>query len=173
MQEMPGGQMKNRLGSESATMSELFPVIGEKKNLLQKGHLMTAAGILLYVIVLFACLDQPATFRDLLGLGIGVGVFSALYQICGKAKPWYVLAGATLITMAVMKSPLWDLLYLLFYSITGNLNGAEPAGLPQLLVLRIVSTGGVEELVKILPVLLFWWLGRKVPKLSVTEPLDG
>ncbi len=173
MNEMPGGQMKNRLGSESATMSELFPVIGEKKNLLRKGHLLKAAGILAYVILLFTCLNEPDTFRYLLGLGIGVGVFYALYQLCGKAKPWYVLAGATLITMAVMKSPLWDLLYLLFYGITGNVHGGEPDSLPQLLVLRIVSTGGVEELVKILPVLLFWAVGRKVSKLSVTEPLDG
>jgi len=171
--KMPGGQMKNRLGSESATMSELFPVIGEKKNLLKKGHLLAAGAVLLYAIVLFACLDQPDAFRSLLGLGLGVAVYTALYQMCGKKKSWYVLAGAALLTMIVMISPLWELIYLLFYSLTGNPKGTAPDTLPQLLLLRIVSTGGAEELTKILPVLLFWSLGRKLGKLSVTEPLDG
>jgi RsiW-degrading membrane proteinase PrsW (M82 family) len=174
MNEMPGGQMKNRLGSESATMSEMFPVIGEKKNLLKKGHLIGVGVVLLYVIVLFGNLGNADVFRNMLGVGVGVGVYFALYQVCGKPKPWYVLAGAALITMVVMSTPLWNLLYEIFYGITGNPTGSsEGLSLPQILIMRIVSTGGVEELVKILPVVLFWALGRKSAKLGVTEPLDG
>src|SRR5580693_8759881 len=105
MNEMPGGQMKNRLGSESATMSEMFPVIGEKKNLLKKGHLIGVGVVLLYVIVLFGNLGNADVFRNMLGVGVGVGVYFALYQVCGKPKPWYVLVGATVITMIVMSSP--------------------------------------------------------------------
>ncbi len=166
--------MKNRLGSESATMSEMFPVIGEKKNLLKKGHLISVAVVLLYVIVLFSNLGNPDIFRNMLGVGVGVGVYFALYQVCGKTKPWYVLVGATLITMVVMSSPLWNLLYEIFYGITGNPTGSSDGlSLPQILIMRIVSTGGVEELVKILPVVLFWALGRKSAKLGVMEPLDG
>jgi RsiW-degrading membrane proteinase PrsW (M82 family) len=174
MNEMPGGHMKNRLGSESATMSELFPVMGEKKNLLKKGHLAGAAVVLLFAIVLLSNLGNHEVFRNMLGVGVGVGVYFALYQMCGKAKPWYVIVGAGLITMVVMSSPLWNLLYTIYYGLPGIPSGdAQSLSLPELLILRIVSTGGVEELVKILPVLLFWSLGRKFSKLSVTEPLDG
>lgn len=170
--QMPGGQMKNRLGSDSASMSELFPVMGEKKNLIKKGHLIGVGTVFIYAVVLMSVLENPVLFRNLLGIGIGVGVYFGLYLACGKAKPWYVLASATACTAMVMVTPIWNLIYTIFYSLPGT--SEKPTGLIETLVTRVIATGGAEELTKILPVVGLWFLGRKVwPKAGVTEPLDG
>src|SRR6185369_2955358 len=168
---MPGGQMKNRLGSDSATMSELFPVIGEKKNLIKKGHLLSVGAVFIYAVILMGTLGNPELFRNLLGLGIGAAVYFGLYLACGKSKPWYVLGAATAFTAFVMVTPIWSLIYTIFYSLPGTSD--KPTGLIETLITRVVATGGAEELTKILPVVAFWWMGRKWKAASVAEPLDG
>src|ERR1035441_8993371 len=94
MNEMPGGQLRNRLGSDSATPSELFPVLSKRKELINKGLLIPVGIAFLFGIILTATASTPEIFRNVLGVGIGLGCFYVLYSLGGKKKPWWIFAVA-------------------------------------------------------------------------------
>jgi len=180
MNEMPGGQLRNRLGSDSATPSELFPVLAKRKELVSKGLLIPAGIAFLFAILLNFTAERPDLFRNILGVGIGLGCFYVLYSLGGKKKSWGVFGFATIFTMVLMLSPLFDLFFLVFYSLIGTPQGEafNQLSFGRQVIGRFFSTGMMEELVKIIPVLLVWkWTARrKSPlreKAGVTEPLDG
>jgi RsiW-degrading membrane proteinase PrsW (M82 family) len=82
--------------------------------------------------------------------------------------------------MALMLSPLFHLFFLVFYDMAGTPQGdaVNQLSFVRQIIARFVSTGMMEELVKIIPVLLIWkWTSRmKSPlreKAGITEPLDG
>lgn len=177
----PGGQLKNRLdASSSATGSEMFPVFGKRKELIKKGLIIPVGIAFLFGMILTAVVDKPAMFRNVLGIFIGLACFYAIYSLCGKRKPWYVLVGATVFTAALMYSPFFHLFFLLFYNMIGTPQGEafDQLSFPRQVIGRFFSTGGMEEFVKIIPVLIVWKLTSKLksPKreyIGVTEPLDG
>ena len=180
MNEMPGGQLRNRLGSESATPSELFPVLSKRKDLISKGLLIPVGIAFLFGMILTATAAEPEIFRNVLGVGIGLGCFYVLYSLGGKKKSWWVFGLATIFTMALMLSPLFHLFFLVFYDMAGTPQGdaVNQLSFVRQIIARFVSTGMMEELVKIIPVLLIWkWTSRmKSPlreKAGITEPLDG
>ena len=180
MNEMPGGQLRNRLGSDSATPSELFPVLSKRKDLISKGLLIPVGIAFLFGMILTATATEPEIFRNVLGVGIGLGCFYVLYSLGGKKKSWWVFGLATICTMALMLSPLFHVFFLVFYNMVGTPQGeaVNQLSFARQVIARFVSTGMMEELVKIIPVLLVWkWTSRmKSPlreKAGVTEPLDG
>ena len=180
MNEMPGGQLKNRLEAKSATPSELFPVFAKRKELVSKGFLGPVAVTFAFVLALTASSGEPAMFRNIFGVFLGVGCYFVIYLLCGKSKPWYVLAGATVFTAALMLSPLFHLFFLVFYDLLGTPQGEKVLALsfPRQILARFLSTGGMEEFVKIIPVLIVWKYTSKLQspkreKIGVTEPLDG
>ena len=180
MNEMPGGQLRNRLGSDSATPSELFPVLSKRKELINKGLLIPVGIAFLFGIILTATASTPEIFRNVLGVGIGLGCFYVLYSLGGKKKPWWIFAFATIFTMVLMLSPLFPVFFLVFYNMAGTPQGeaVNQLSFVRQVIARFVSTGMMEELVKIIPVLLIWkWTTRmKSPqreKAGITEPLDG
>ena len=180
MNEMPGGQMRNRLGGDSATPSELFPVLSKRKELVSKGLLIPVGIAFLFGIILTATAGDPAIFRNILGVGIGLGCFYVLYRLGGKKKSWWVFAFATVFTMVLMMSPLFNLFFMVFYSMIGTPQGEafNQLSFGRQVIGRFFSTGMMEELTKIIPVLLIWkWTARwKSPRretAGVTEPLDG
>src|ERR1035441_1661399 len=180
MNEMPGGQLRNRLGSDSATPSELFPVLSKRKELINKGLLIPVGIAFLFGISLTATASTPEIFRNVLGVGIGLGCFYVLYSLGGKKKPWWIFAFATIFTMVLMLSPLFPVFFLVFYNMAGTPQGeaVNQLSFVRQVIARFVSTGMMEELVKIIPVLLIWkWTTRmKSPqreKAGITEPLDG
>jgi len=180
MNEMPGGQLRNRLGSDSATPSELFPVLSKRKELISKGLLIPVGIAFLFGIILTATASNPEIFRNVLGIGIGLGCFYVLYSLGGKKKSWWVFGLATIFTMVLMLSPLFHLFFLVFYDMIGTPQGdaINQLSFGRQIIGRFCSTGMMEEFVKIIPVLLMWkWTRRmKSPmreKAGVTEPLDG
>jgi RsiW-degrading membrane proteinase PrsW (M82 family) len=180
MNEMPGGQLRNRLGTDSATPSELFPVLSKRKELIAKGLLIPVGIAFLFGIILTATAHNPEIFRNVVGVGIGLGCFYVLYSLGGKKKSWWVFGLATIFTMALMLSPLFHLFFLVFYDMAGTPQGdaVNQLSFVRQIIARFVSTGMMEELVKIIPVLLIWkWTSRmKSPlreKAGITEPLDG
>ena len=180
MNEMPGGQLRNRLGSESATPSELFPVLSKRKDLISKGLLIPVGIAFLFGMILTATAAEPEIFRNVLGVGIGLGCFYVLYSLGGKKKSWWVFGLATIFTMVLMLSPFFHVFFLVFYNMAGTPQGeaVNQLSFVRQVIARFVSTGMMEELVKIIPVLLIWkWTSRmKSPlreKAGVTEPLDG
>ena len=74
MNEMPGGQLRNRPGSDSATPSELFPVLSKRKDLISKGLLIPVGIAFLFGMILTATaarardLPQHPRGRDRVGL---------------------------------------------------------------------------------------------------------
>jgi len=180
MNEMPGGQLRNRLGSESATPSELFPVLSKRKDLISKGLLIPVGIAFLFGMILTATAAEPEIFRNVLGVGIGLGCFYVLYSLGGKKKSWWVFGLATIFTMVLMLSPFFHVFFLVFYNMAGTPQGeaVNQLSFVRQVIARFVSTGMMEELVKIIPVLLIWkWTSRmKSPlreKAGITEPLDG
>jgi RsiW-degrading membrane proteinase PrsW (M82 family) len=180
MNEMPGGQLRNRLGSDSATPSELFPVLSKRKELINKGLLVPVGIAFLFGIILTATASTPEIFRNVFGVAIGLGCFYVLYSLGGKKKSWWVFGLATIFTMVLMLSPLFNVFFLVFYNMIGTPQGAAVSQLSfgRQVIARFFSTGMMEELVKIIPVLLIWkWTARmKSPlreKAGITEPLDG
>jgi RsiW-degrading membrane proteinase PrsW (M82 family) len=168
------------MAADSATPSELFPVFGKRKELVSKGQLIPVGIAFLIGIILTATAGQPEIFRNVLGVGIGMGCFYLLYSLGGKKKPWWVFVGATLFTAVLLLSPLFHLFFLVFYDMIGTPQGEAFSQLsfPRQVLGRFFSTGMMEEFVKIIPVLLMWkWTARmKSPareRVGVTEPLDG
>jgi RsiW-degrading membrane proteinase PrsW (M82 family) len=179
-QFQPGGQLKNRLDDDSATKSEMFPVFAKRKDLVKKGLIIPAATVFLFGMILTAEVGNPTAFRNVLGVFIGLACFYAIYSLCGKKKAWYILVGATLFTIILMISPVWNLLYILFYKTIGTPSGPafDQMSFPRQVIGRFFSTGLLEEFVKIIPVLILWRLTSRLKpankdRIGVTEPLDG
>lgn len=179
--EMPGGQLKNRaIGAQSATTSEMFPVFAKRKELVSKGFLIPVGILFVFVLALTAEAENPAAFRNIFGVFLGVACYFVIYMLCGKAKAWYAIVGSTAFTMLLMVSPLFSIFFFFFYNLIGTPQGAKFAELsfPRQVIGRFLSTGAMEELVKIIPVLLIWKYTKKLQegkreKVGVTEPLDG
>ena len=180
MNEMPGGQFRNRAGSDSATPSELFPVLSKRKDLVSKGLLIPVGIAFLFGIILTATADRPEIFRNILGVGIGLGCFYVLYSLGGKKRSWWVFGFATICTMVILLSPLIEVFFFVFYGLIGTPQGEalNQLSFGRQVIGRFFSTGMMEEFLKIIPVLIVWKLTARMKsplreKAGVTEPLDG
>jgi RsiW-degrading membrane proteinase PrsW (M82 family) len=104
-------------------------------------------------------------YVDTLAFFLLLMVFTIVYQICGKQKPWWVFPPVALTTIILM--------------VIGMICGYffnPPASLPLLVQYAIV--GLREEFLKSIPVLLCLWIGTKASapaneRIGVREPLDG
>jgi RsiW-degrading membrane proteinase PrsW (M82 family) len=103
-----------------------------------------------------------------------------VYQLCGKHKPWWGTIGSAGITILILLSPLLPVLITVFSRhLTRTLpTEAESVSFPILLIRMFFGAGLMEELIKALPVLFAYFLGRLLSspwreRIGVWEPLDG
>jgi RsiW-degrading membrane proteinase PrsW (M82 family) len=132
---------------------------------------------------MFATVGQPeaANFNQILVATYLAGAaYYFVYQLCGKHKPWWVLLGTALTTVLILLGPILPLFIYIFRNLLpGRFPTAiESVSFPELLVRMFFGAGLMEELLKALPVLGAYFLGRQLhspwrERLGVWEPLDG
>lgn len=166
---------------DSVSFTQLFPIISTGKDLTRKAYLIPGILTVVFVVLMFATVGYPQANQLIVGSYIASAAYYFVYQLCGKSKPWWVLMGAALSTMLILLSPLLDLFIKVFRDILpGTLDTTSQDGITftELLVRMFFGAGLMEELLKILPVLGAYWIGKSLPspwkeRIGVWEPLDG
>lgn len=166
--------------SESVTFSQLFPIVSTGRDLTRKAYLVPGIITVLFVVLMFVTNGVPQLFNLLIAAYMAGAAYYFVYQLCGKRKPWWVLISSALITIIILLSPL---LLAFIFVFRGILPGAIPEDPSSVNVITFFvnmffGAGLMEELLKAVPVLLAYYLGRKLrspwrEKIGVWEPLDG
>jgi RsiW-degrading membrane proteinase PrsW (M82 family) len=162
------------------TFSQLFPILSTGRDLTRKAYLLPGIITIAFVVLMFTAIGKSDLFNLLLAAYIAGIAYFFVYQLCGKRKPWWVLAGSAIVTMLVLSSPLLDWFVFVFRDF---LPGAMPQKVASenfllMLVRMFFGAGLMEELLKAIPVLLAYGIGTKLrspwrEKIGVWEPLDG
>ncbi|MEN9244504.1 MAG: PrsW family glutamic-type intramembrane protease [Gloeomargarita sp. DG02_5_bins_242] len=160
------------------SLSQLIPVLGSGQALAHKAHLVPAAVTVVGVIILFSTIGNPTLFNACLAFLLGTGGFYFIYQLCGKPKPWWSIGLVGLLTVILLLTPVWNVFVFIFRQVLpGNLNANSDSFGAQFIA-HFFGAGLLEELLKALPIFLFWWIGSLLPpgarsRIGVVEPLDG
>lgn len=167
----------------SISFTQLFPIVSTGRDLARKAYLIPGILTVVFVVLMFATVDQPeaAYFSQILVATYLAGAaYYFVYQLCGKHKPWWVLLASALATVLILLSPLLPLFVFVFRGILpGHLpTTIESVSFPELLVRMFFGAGLMEELLKALPVLGAYLLGQRLgsplrERIGVWEPLDG
>ncbi len=162
------------------TFSQLFPILSTGRDLTQKAYLLPGIITIAFVVLMFTAIGKPDLFNLLLAAYIAGIAYFFVYQLCGKRKPWWVLAGSAIVTVLVLISPILDLFVFVFRDVLPGTVPQDVASENFLLVLvrMFFGAGLMEELLKAIPVLLAYGIGTKLrspwrEKIGVWEPLDG
>lgn len=171
---LPANNIKNNI-----TFTQLFPIVSTGRDLTRKAYLIPGSITVLFVVLMFATLGNPSLFNLLLAAYLSISGYYCVYQLCGKHKPWWWLLGSAIATMIVLLSPLLSLFIFIFRTILpGSLPEQTNVSFFHLLSAMFFGAGLMEELLKILPVLMALAIGRSLrspwrERLGVWEPLDG
>jgi RsiW-degrading membrane proteinase PrsW (M82 family) len=166
--------------AKGVTATQLFPILGTATELRQKAFLVPGAITVLLVVSLFLSVGQPGVFNQLLALYLSAAGYFFIYQLCGKAKPWWVIIATGAAMFALLSSPVLPAFLWFFREVLpGQL--PEPGDrLPLISVFgrMFVGAGLMEELLKALPVLGCGLIGLALrsplgDKIGIQEPLDG
>ncbi|WP_088241644.1 PrsW family glutamic-type intramembrane protease [Calothrix rhizosoleniae] len=166
---------------DSVSFTQLFPILSTGKDLTTKAYLIPGIITVVFVVLMFATLDNPQLNQVLVATFIAFSAYYFfIYLLCGKHKPWWVLVGSGLATMLILFSPILDLFIFIFRDI---LPGDLPANqdtitFRELLVRMFFGAGLMEELLKALPIMGAFLIGKILPspwreRVGVWEPLDG
>ena len=168
----------------AVSLTQLFPIISTGRDLTSKAFLVPGIITVVFVVLMFATVDQGKssfiTFSWLLAVYLAGAAYYFVYQLCGKAKPWWVLVGSAVATVLILRSPILPTFVFFFRSI---LPGSTPTvvgsmSFPELLIRMFFGAGLLEELLKAIPVLVLYLLGRQLrspwrERIGIWEPLDG
>ncbi len=154
----------------SLGMSQIMPLFSKTSRPKLKTVLIPGLILVVFVALLFA--TSGPTYIDCLGTLLLLMMFTVVYQLCGKKKPWWVFlltALSTMILMAVF------MMFGYFFNTPDNLIGFSIVGLR-------------EEFLKSIPVFVGLLIGLKATappaygqpqkeswaeRVGVREPLDG
>ncbi|MEA5582934.1 PrsW family glutamic-type intramembrane protease [Nodularia harveyana UHCC-0300] len=164
---------------DSVSFTQLFPIISTGKDLTRKAYLIPGILTVIFVVLMFATVGQPQN-QIIVATYIASAAYYFVYQLCGKEKPWWVLMGAALTTTLILLSPLLNLFIFVFREILpGSLpSPQQPTTFTELLVRMFFGAGLMEELLKALPLIGAYFMGRGLPspwreRIGIWEPLDG
>jgi RsiW-degrading membrane proteinase PrsW (M82 family) len=165
---------------DSVSFTQLFPIISTGKDLTRKAYLIPGILTVIFVVLMFATVGQPQANQVIVATYIASAAYYFVYQLCGKQKPWWVLMATALSTTLILLSPLLNLFIFVFRGILpGNLSSPQDSTtFTELLVRMFFGAGLMEELLKALPVLGAFFIGRILSspwreRIGVWEPLDG
>lgn len=167
----------------AVSFTQLFPILSTGQDLTRKAYLIPGVFTVVFVVLMFATVGQPeAAFVNqmLVATYLAAAAYYFVYQLCGKHKPWWVPPTVALTSVLILLSPLLPLFVFIFRRILpGHFSGiTELISFPELLVRMFFGAGLMEELLKALPVLGAYLLGRRLrspwrERIGVWEPLDG
>ncbi len=176
---VPAGN-RGKAKPDSVTFTQLFPLASTGRDLKQKAFLIPGVVTVLFVVLMFAAVGQQDVFNILLAAYLAGAAYFFIYRLCGKSKPWWVLILCAALTSLILVGPLLPLFITIFRDILpGNLpNEGEEVSLMSLLIRMFFGAGLMEELLKALPVLGIYAVGRLLyspwrERIGVWEPLDG
>ncbi|MDB9539641.1 PrsW family glutamic-type intramembrane protease [Anabaenopsis tanganyikae CS-531] len=165
---------------DSVSFTQLFPIISTGKDLTRKAYLIPGILTVIFVVMMFATVGQPQINQVIVATYIASAAYYFVYQLCGKQKSWWVLMGTALTTTLILLSPLLDLFIFVFRVILpGNLpSPQESITFTELLIRMFFGAGLMEELLKALPLISAYFIGRNLPspwreRIGIWEPLDG
>lgn len=168
--------------NDSVSLTQLFPILSTGKQLPHKAYLLPGSITVIFVVLLFLSVGRPALFNLLVAAYLSGAAYYFVYRLCGKRKPWWLLAGAAIITIILLLSPALDwFIYLFRQVLPGEIptSNAAALGFPLLLLRMFFGAGLMEELMKAIPILLVYLLGTQLGRSpqryqwGVWEPLDG
>ncbi len=162
----------------SITLTKLLPIFSTGNDLWKQTYFFSGIATVGFVVMMFAFLGQPQLFNLTISVYISLAAYYFVYQLCGKAKPWWVILGAALFTALILRSPLLQVFIWFFYKV---LPGTAPTGqvsFVSVLIAMFFGAGLMEELIKALPVFALWFMGLNFGKkwrshIGISEPLDG
>jgi RsiW-degrading membrane proteinase PrsW (M82 family) len=167
-------------GFRPVTLSQLFPLLSTGNELVRKAYLIPGMITVGLVVSLFLTVGQPRWFNGLLATYLSFGGYYFVYRLCGKPKPWWLPVLTAGLTLALLSTPLLTLALWIFREL---LPGAIPTAgeqlpIPLLFSRMLLGAGLMEELLKILPLLILVAVGRRLDppwrdRLGIWEPLDG
>ncbi len=165
---------------DSVTFTQLFPLASTGRDLRQKAFLVPGILTVVFVVLMFAAVGEPNQFNFLLAVYLAGAAYYFVYQLCGKSKPWSVLFFCAISTSLILAGPVLPLFITFFREILpGNLpQEGEEISVMTLLIRMFFGAGLMEELLKALPVLGLYIMGRLLhspwrERIGVWEPLDG
>ncbi|GAC1468909.1 MAG: PrsW family glutamic-type intramembrane protease [Chamaesiphon sp.] len=170
---------------DSLTFTQLFPIFSTGRDLTRKAFLIPGTITVIFVVLMFSTVGSGTSnfigFSLLLAVYLAGGALYFVYQLCGKSKPWWVLLASTLATVLILMSPIFSLVegfFNLIWQGQGSQCTQPGGGLPLGIVRCLLGAGFPEELLKALPVLGAYFIGRQLhspwrESLGVWEPLDG
>jgi RsiW-degrading membrane proteinase PrsW (M82 family) len=176
---VPFPSAPRRRDSESISLTHLFPIFSTGRQLTQKAYLLPGILTVACVVLLFLAVGDAFWFNLLLAAYISGSAYFFIYQLCGKHKPWWLLASAAGMTALLLVSPALDAFIYVFREVLpGKISGTVPLSFPMLLFKMFFGAGLMEELLKALPILAIFFLGTQLKsplreRLGVWEPLDG
>jgi RsiW-degrading membrane proteinase PrsW (M82 family) len=165
---------------DSLSFTQLFPIISTGKDLTRKAYLIPGILTVVFVVLMFATVGQPQVNQVLVATYIAFAAYYFIYQLCGKAKPWWVLFASALTTAVILLTPVLDLFIFVFRGLLpGNLpSEQESITFTELLLRMFFGAGLMEELLKAIPILAAFVIARGLSspwreRIGVAEPLDG
>ncbi|MBW4421621.1 MAG: PrsW family intramembrane metalloprotease [Myxacorys californica WJT36-NPBG1] len=165
---------------ERVTFTQLFPILSTGRDLTQKAYLAPSMITIGFVVAMFLAVGQAIVFNLLIAGYLALAAYYFVYQLCGKHKPWWVPVAAALGTIALLRSPVLPLSIWLFRQVLpGHVpEDGESISFLVLLIRMFFGAGLMEELLKALPLLALFAIGRFLPapwnsRVGIWEPLDG
>jgi len=166
--------------AEAVTLTQLFPVLPSLGDPDYFDYLLIGIITVTVVVLLFMSVGNSALFNVLLAIYLTLAAYYVIYRLCQQVKPLWVPILTGLIMAFLLESPVLDAFIQIFRVwLPGDAVMATASQQPLTFVLQMfVGTGIMEELLKILPILLLGGLGMLVRSplrewLTVREPLDG
>jgi RsiW-degrading membrane proteinase PrsW (M82 family) len=101
-----------------------------------------------------------------------------VYRLCGKPKPWWIMAATALGTVGLLRSPLLPVFIYVFRNLLPGQVPREGESFLVALIHMFFGAGLMEELLKVIPLVVLFVIGRLIPppwngRIGIWEPLDG
>jgi RsiW-degrading membrane proteinase PrsW (M82 family) len=180
LRENASSPLASRMVISDVTFSQLFPILSTGRDLTRKAYLLPGIITVAFVILMFTAIGKAEIFNLLLAIYISGIAYFFVYQLCGKRKPWWLLAGSAIVTVLVLSSPILDGFVFVFREVLpGSVTQKSGSNNFLLVLMRMFFGAGLmEELLKAIPILLAYAIGTRLrspwrEKIGVWEPLDG
>lgn len=162
------------------TLTQLFPVLPTVADPDYFDYLLIGIITVTVVVLLFMTVGNSALFNRLLAIYLTFAAYYVVYRLCRQVKPLWIPMLTALLMALLLESPVLDAFIQIFRVwLPGDADFATANQQPIAFVLQMfIGTGLMEELLKILPILLLGGLALLVRSplrdgLAVREPLDG
>ncbi|KAB8330931.1 PrsW family intramembrane metalloprotease [Scytonema tolypothrichoides VB-61278] len=158
------------------SVSAIFPVVSGKLDLHQKGFLIPGIVTVIFVVAMFAT-QNSNNFLYILAAYLAIASHYVIHKLCHKHKPWWLLVSLGLATGLPLLTAHHELATIFSDILAGDFF-KHNENILAITIKEFFKAGLLEELFKVLPVILVYFIGRLLqsPKrelIGVWEPMDG